>query len=62
MLSAIGVPPDASMYLTVIAQQAKYVAGLVAVIYFVRIQRARHLRLSPGEQVRRHLRAGGYFP
>lgn len=50
------------MYLTVIAQQAKYVAGLVAVIYFVRIQRARHLRLSPGEQVRRHLRAGGYFP
>jgi hypothetical protein len=62
MLSAIGVPPDASLYVTVAAQQVKFLLGMMFVLVIVRTQRARYLRLSPGEQIRRHYRDGGYLP
>lgn len=62
MLSAIGVPPDASLYVTAVTQQLKYMLGLMITVYLIRIDRERHLRLPPGEQYRRHLREGGYIP
>lgn len=62
MLSAIGVPPDVSVYAAVMAQQVRYMVAMLWVLYLQRVRREMYLRLPAGEQYRRHQRAGGYIP
>lgn len=61
MLSAIGVPPDASFYVTSIVQHVRYMLGVFLTLYVMKLNREKHLMLPPGEQVRRHLKDGGWF-
>lgn len=62
MLAAIGVPPDVSIYATAAGQYARMMMSMMFIMYLHRVRRAQYLRLSPGEQVRQHLAAGGYYP
>ena len=61
MLSAVGVPPDVSIYLTSVTQYVKYMAGFLITLYLVRLQYERHVQRSAGAQYRRHLKDGGYI-
>lgn len=62
MLSTIGIPPDAQVYLTAVSHQLKYMVGFLLTVYMIKLERQRHFMLSPGEQYRRHLKEGGYIP
>jgi hypothetical protein len=62
MLTAFGVPPDAQLYLAVVSNYAKVLVVSVTILSIQRYHYLHHQRLSPSEQYRRHLAAGGYRP
>jgi len=62
-LTAIGVPPDMSMWLMgPMFVQVRVMVSAVNARYLQRVQRERLLSMSPGDQYRYHLMAGGYRP
>lgn len=58
----LGVPPSIAVPLMMWTAQMQALKVIVAVQYLQALERQQHLCLSPGEQYRRHLKAGGYRP
>jgi hypothetical protein len=58
----LGLPPSLAIPLGIWLAQMQTLKMMIAVRYLQAIERQRHLALSPGEQYRRHLKAGGYRP
>lgn len=55
-----GIPPNVSDMLGLYVQQLRAVMMIVWLRYQLQLEYQKHLGLSPSEQYRRHLRAGGW--
>ncbi len=62
MMLYLGLPPSLVVPLVLWLAQMQALRIIVAMRYLQATQRQQHLALSPGEQYRRHLQAGGYRP
>ena len=61
-LAAYGVPMPTILAMAVWYAQLRLVWGMVQVQHAVMQERKMHLALSPSEQIRRHMKTGGYRP
>lgn len=61
-LAIMGLPPLAAIQMMQMLLQMKIISTVIAIRYAQAIERQQHLGLPPGEQYRRHLKAGGYRP
>lgn len=62
LLTYMGLPPAVAIHLLIWTAQMKAMSTIVMVRYLQAIEAQRHASLSPGEQYRQHLNAGGYRP
>jgi hypothetical protein len=62
LVAKMGVPPA---YVDYVSSVAALMTATVWMIYYrnlLCLSQMRHMQLSPGEQYRQHLNAGGYRP
>lgn len=57
-----GLPPMLMTWLLVWEAQVRVLSAVIIAQCVQNIERQRHQHLPPGEQYRRHMRAGGYRP
>lgn len=57
-----GLPPAHVYYLAVWYNMLRMTQMILVSRYVQHTERMKHLALTPGEQYRRHLNAGGYRP
>ena len=59
---ANGLPPAVAAQFQTWMLQMRVMSMIVMVRYLQTIETQRHVALTPGEQYRQHLKAGGYRP